>query len=169
MPRRWRRYLDFELGLSIALSAGCLYFLLLGFDAQIPKGGGDGLEGLLPTAVTIVALILVGSMGLSRLGTLAVADEPEETELERTARRAQFRRSAAFLAGSIAYAVILPWLGYVVSSIGLIALFLFLMHERHPLTYVFIAMLPPFLLNLLLARVLYVRFTPLDNFLAGVL
>lgn len=162
-----RRYLDFQLGLALGLLGFCGVLFFWAFPRYIPTRGGDGLEAVLPNGVLAILALLAAIYAASRVKDLIVASGvPAQAPMTRDP--VQRRRSAAFLIGSVVYAALVPIIGYVLASVLLISWFLFLMNERHPLIFLLVAVLPPFALNFLLARVLLVRFTALDNFLAGV-
>lgn len=161
-----RRFMDFQLCLALGLLGFCGFLFFWAFPRYIPTRGGDGLEAMLPNGVVAFLAVLSAVYAVSRLRTvLSIAGAARAAPSDDDRR--QRRRSAAFLIGSLVYAGLLPVFGYVLSSVLLISWFLFLMNERHPVVFLLVAVLPPFALNFLLARVLLVRFTALDNFFAG--
>lgn len=163
-----KRFFDFELVLSFLMLIACAVLFLWAFPRYIPTRGGDGLEAMLPTGVLGLLALLCASLSISRIRTILVQQPVSVQERQSSASVFQQRkRSAAFISGIVVYAVLVPIIGYVIASILLVSWFLVLMNERKPIIYLLVAVLPPFLLNYLLARVLLVRFTEIDNFFAG--
>lgn len=153
---------------AIAVLGGTLALLLLVFPSQIPVSGGDGLEALLPTMVCLfIAFLSVIWLASSIRAAMKAgySDACKTGELKVGA--VDPWRQKRLLVTTACYAVMVSFVGYVIASAILITTFSWILGERSKRAIFVLAIVFPLALNAFLARVLNIRFTDIDNFLAG--
>ena len=168
ISERRSRWLNLDLVTAVSVLIGTLVLLLLVFPSQIPTPAGDELGALLPTLVCLFIMVLsITWIGNSVLTTLQARRTLEEGTFIAQERGVDRRRQRLLLLATAGYAVIISFVGYVIASALLLTAYFWILGERSKRMIFFLAVGLPLAINALLARVLYVRFTEIDNFLAG--
>ena len=167
-PARRNGWLNLDIAASVIVLTGTLVLLFLVFPSQIPRSGGDGLEALLPTLVClfIAALSAIWLAGSVRLALKAEHSGTGKADSQE-AQTVDSWRQKRLLATTAGYAVMVSLIGYVIASAILIAAFCWILGERSKRVLFLLAVVFPLALNAFLARLLNIRFTEIDNFLAG--
>lgn len=163
------RWLNLDLISAVGVLIGTLVLLFLVFPSQIPTAGGDELGALLPRLVCLSIMVLsIAWIGSSVRATLqARRHEAEEDDVLGQKEAVDARKQRILLATTAGYAVIVSFVGYIIASALLLTIYLWVLGERSKRVIFLLAVVLPLVINAVLARLLNVRFTEIDNFFAG--
>ena len=167
-PARRNGWLNLDIASSVLVLTGTLVLLFLVFPSQISRSGGDGLEALLPTLVCLFIAVLSVIWLASSVRVVMKAGHSDTGKAgSQEAQDVDPWRRKRLLATTAGYAVMISFIGYVIASAILITAFCYILGERSKRVIFLLAVVFPLVVNAFLARVLHIRFTDIDNFLAG--